>query len=254
MINKGFLHDFVSEFSPVLVTYNALIYAYCSSNRVDEAVRILRGMPEMGLSPDSVKITRSSSLPYSVTFSVFLNGLDKKAWTRETKERVLHWIYDMVLSVPTNLAYDTLIENCSINEFKSLVGLVKGFCIKGLENAYDTMLQWNYKPDGAAYNMYTEMVHYGFASHVLSVLTLIDALYNKRMGNELSWVIQNTLRSCNLNDSELKAMARIDGMKGKIDALLNVLAEKVMDGLLLNGGKCLIGAAPNYKGLPSHEG
>ncbi|XP_057444149.1 pentatricopeptide repeat-containing protein At5g39710-like [Lotus japonicus] len=336
MINKGFLPDIVRETSPSLVAYNALIYGYCSLDRAEEAVGLLRGMVEMSLSPDTVsyslvisgfcriwemkkaydmkddmydqegiseldEITYSSLmeglsdevaytslvnayldegdyfkvaqlndelanydytyLPNIVSFSVYFNGLGRKAWTRETNACLLRHIYSCS-TVPIDSIYDTLIENCSNNEFDSLVELVEGFCRRGLENAYDTMLQWNYKPDGAfynlfilehcncdnvhkAYNMYMEMVHYGFASHMLYVLTLIKSLSREQMDNEVSWVIQNTLRSCDLNDSELhNALMEIDIKGNEVGTLINVLAEKAIDGLLLNGGKCLIGSGP----------
>ncbi|XP_057422125.1 pentatricopeptide repeat-containing protein At5g39710-like [Lotus japonicus] len=349
IMKKGFLPDFVCKFSPSLVTYNALIYGCCSLGRVEEAVGIMRGMVEMGLSPDDVsyslvisgflrtgemkrafdmfhekemnengkywqhglfdiysslmdgdlfdevmytslintyldeaewlkvvklydEMSSHSDLPYSLTYILLLNGLDKKAWTRETKKNVLNWIYGMFWHmesyIPTYLTYDILIENCSDNEFKNVVGLVKSLYMRDVENieaekAYDTMLQWNYKADGTvcnllifehcrcdndnvhkAYNMYKEMVHYGFASHMLSVLALIKALSQKGMDSELNWVIQNVLRSCDLNGSELhKALNEIDIKKDKIDALMNVLAEKAMDCLLLNGGKCSYASA-----------
>ncbi|XP_057456289.1 pentatricopeptide repeat-containing protein At5g39710-like [Lotus japonicus] len=342
MIHKGFLPDFFTRFSPSLVTCNALIHGLSFFGRAEEALEILRGMPEMGLFPDTVSYTAvvsgfcqigelrkaydlkmemdemltsdtSDVRPLSgdvlrsliteegdlldevnytsvinaycadgevvkaeklldelthydvrrcVIYDVFVNGLDKKARTKEAKEMLLGWVFYMWWSTWPTLTFDTLIENCSNNEFKSLVELVKGLRTRDLENAaasvMNTVFQWNYKPDGAvynflivehcrcknvdkAYNMYTEMVHYGIAPHMFSVLALIHVLYCDDRYNEMSWVIQNTLRSSNLNDSELhKLLNEIGISKGKFkeDALFNVLAEIAMDGLLLNGGKC----------------
>ncbi|XP_057438861.1 pentatricopeptide repeat-containing protein At5g39710-like [Lotus japonicus] len=329
--------DFVSAFSPSLVTYNALIHGYCFLGRLQEALGILRGMPQMGLSPDGVSynavisalcrirelgkafdlkfemdeksigpldedtneslmeplsdedtysslmneyfaqgnLEKAYALEFDmdhdrymlpcVTMSVFLNGLNKKARTSEAKWILLRKIFDWCSRFPTYIIYDTLIENCSNDEFKSVVGLVKGFSKRGLVSkaarAHDTMLEGNYKPDGAvynllifdhcrclnvrkAYNMYMEMVHYGFVPHMFSALALIKALHYCGRQNEMSWVIQNTLRSCNLNEFELpKVLNEIDFPKCQINALLDVLAEIAMDGLLLDGGKCSYASA-----------
>ncbi|XP_057456347.1 pentatricopeptide repeat-containing protein At5g39710-like [Lotus japonicus] len=218
------------------------------------------------------EIAHDGYLSESVTESVFINGLSKKARTREAKEILLSMISNSCLSKTTHTTYDALIENCSNNEFKSLVELVKGFRMRGLVSeaarAHDTMLHGNHKPDGGvynflivehcrcknvdkAYNMYTRMVHYGFVPHMFSVLALIKALHRARRYNEMTWVIRNTLMSCNLYDSELlKVLNEIDVYTCQIEALLDVLAEIAMDGLLLNGGNCSYASAmidPGFK-------
>ncbi|XP_057456806.1 pentatricopeptide repeat-containing protein At5g39710-like [Lotus japonicus] len=345
MIHKGISSNFVTGFSPSLVTYNALIHGCCVLRRVEDALGILRGMAELGLSPDAVgyntvisgfckigepgkayklmlemvgkniqwldedtyeslmedlsdedtysslmneylaegnlemafefdrEVSKNGYLPSHVTYSARLNGLIKKARTTEAKMHLLCMIYNQCLTMPSYITYDTLIENCSNNEFKSVVGLVKGFIKRGLLNeaarAHDTMLHGNYKPDGAvynllifshsrslnvdkAYNMYKEMVHYGFDPHMFSVLALIKALYHVRRYDETRWVIQNTLRSCNLNDSELpKVLDEIDVRKFQIHALLSVLAEIAVDGLLLDGGKCSYASASSHRFSPT---
>ncbi|XP_057430238.1 pentatricopeptide repeat-containing protein At5g39710-like [Lotus japonicus] len=331
MRHRGFLPDFVIQFSPSLVTFNALIHGLCSLERVDEALGILRGMPEMGLSPDAVsyntvlfgfcqirelkkayelkvemdekiiwldeytyeslmeglsdevtyssllndyfaqgnmqkvfklerEMTRNGYLPDSVTLGVFINGLNKKATTSIAKGILLRMISSQCLTMPSYIIYDTLIENCSYVEFKSAVGLVKDFSTRGLVNeaaiAHERMHNMSVKPDGAVYNllifdhcrrgnvnkayeMYKEMVHYGFFPHMFSVLSLIHALYYDRKNSEMGWVIRNTLRSCNLNDSELhQVLNEIEVKKCKIDALLNALAKIAVDGMLLDRGKC----------------
>ncbi|XP_057450568.1 pentatricopeptide repeat-containing protein At5g39710-like [Lotus japonicus] len=330
MIQKS-LTDFVTGFSPFVVTYNALIHGYCFLGRFVEAMGILRGMAEMGLPPDAVsystviswfhrnrelgkayelkvemdekdiwwldentreslmkdlsdvdtytsvmndyfaegklemvyklhnELSESDFLSYSVKYSVLINGLHKKATTRDAKKLLLETIDLACLIIPTYIVHDILIENCSNNDFRSVVGLIKGFLTRDLvyeaARAHDTMLEGNYKLEGAVYNvliydhcrsgnvckaydMYKEMVHYGFASHMFSVLALIKALYYDGSYHEMSWVIQNTLRSCNLNDSELiEVLNEIDVRKREIDALLDVLAEVAIDGLLLDGVK-----------------
>ncbi|XP_057449933.1 pentatricopeptide repeat-containing protein At5g39710-like [Lotus japonicus] len=240
------------------VTYTSVINDYCAEGEVCKALILTDEMSKMSRYEGGH--LRTSFLDY-----VLMNGLDKKARTSAAKKSLLGLFYGWCTRPPAFI-YDTLIENCSNNEFKSMIELAKSFWMRGLKNeaasVFNTVLQWNYKPDGAvynlfivehstrlnvdkAYNMYMEMVHYGFASHMFSVLALIPALFRVERHNEIRTVIENVLRSCNLNDSELhKALGETgdDIMKGKIeieDALLNVLAKIAMDdGLLLNGGKC----------------
>ncbi|KAI9072565.1 hypothetical protein K1719_045452 [Acacia pycnantha] len=156
------------------------------------------------------------------------------------------------------MTYNTLIENCSNIEFKSVASHVKGFCMKGLMNeadqVFERMLEKNHKPNEAvynviihghckcgtvqkAYNLYQEMVHSGFNPHTVTVVALVKALNGKGMVNEMSRVIQNTLRSCRLTDAELaKVLVEINYKEGNMDAVLNVLTEMARDGLLPNGG------------------
>jgi hypothetical protein len=85
--------------------------------------------------------------------------------------------------------------------------------------------------------MYKEMVHYGFACHMFTVLALIRILQRENIVNELLWVIQNVLRSCNLNHSEiLKFLDEFNPKELGSGALFDVLAEKAKDSLFL---KCL---------------
>ncbi|XP_057453146.1 pentatricopeptide repeat-containing protein At5g39710-like [Lotus japonicus] len=224
------------------VNYTSVINAYCADGELVKADKLLD------------ELTNFGDVQEPVIYGVFINGLDKKARTREAKEMLLSLVYHNCRDPWSTLIFVTLIENCTNNEFMSLVELVKGFQKRDLVNeaasVLNTMLQGNYKPDGAvynllivehcslrnvdkAYNMYMEMVHYGFAPHMFSVLALIKTLYYDERFNEMSWVIENTLRSCNLNDSELHQVLNEIGVrkgKFKVDALLNVLAEMAMDG------------------------
>ncbi|KAK2453613.1 pentatricopeptide repeat-containing protein [Trifolium repens] len=226
---------------PDAMTYSSLIQGLCRQRKLSEAFNLFREMLGQGLSPDE---------------SVLINGLNKKARTREAKKLLLKLFYDE--SVPNDVTYDTLIENCSDNEFKSVVGLVKGFCMKGLMEEADrvlkTMHEKNFKPDGAVYNliihghcrrgnvrkaydMYREMVRCGFVSHVVTVIALIKALSKEGMIDELSSVMQNILSRCTLNDAELpKSLVEINFKEGNMDGVLIVLTEMANDGLLSNGG------------------
>ncbi|KAL9324838.1 hypothetical protein ACSQ67_005483 [Phaseolus vulgaris] len=195
-------------------------------------------------------------LPDDVTYSVLINGLNKKARTKEAKRLLLKLFYEE--RVPNHVTYNTLIENCSNNEFKSVVGLVKGFCMKGLMNeadqVFETMLRRNHKPNATihsliihghcrsgnvhkAYKMYTELEHCGFVSHTVAVIALVKALSREGMNDELSQVLQNVLRSCKLNDAEVaKVLVEVNFKEGNMDAVLNVLTEMAKDGLLPDGG------------------
>jgi pentatricopeptide repeat protein len=280
MVEKGILPD--------AMTYSSLIQGLCRQRKLSEAFDLFREMLGQGLSPDEVTYTslmngycvegelskalnlhdemmQKGFLPDVVTYSVLINGLNKKARTREAKKLLLKLFYDE--SVPNDVTYDTLIENCSDNEFKSVVGLVKGFCMKGLmeeaDRVFKTMHERNFKPDGAVYNliihghcrrgnvrkaydMYREMVRCGFVSHVVTVIALIKALSKEGMIDELSSVMQNILSRCTLNDAELpKSLVEINFKEGNMDGVLIVLTEMANDGLLSDGGdySCALASA-----------
>ncbi|XP_057448454.1 pentatricopeptide repeat-containing protein At5g39710-like [Lotus japonicus] len=242
------VHISLMEDLSYLDPYSSLINGYLAEGNFQVAYTFYCEMLRLGYSSDFD------------SYCLFMNGLSKKARTRDAKEYLLFMIYDQCFRMPSYVTYDILIENCSNNEFKSLVELVKDLRSRGLMNeaakAHDTMLEGNYKPDGAVYNllifehcrclnvdkaydMYKEMMHYGFAPHMFSLIALINALHYVQMYNEKSWVIESTLRSCNLNDSELrKVLNKINVKERSIYPLLEVLAEIAMDGLLLDGGKC----------------
>lgn len=195
-------------------------------------------------------------LPDVVTYSVLINGLNKQARTREAKRLLLKLFYDE--SVPSDVMYNTLIENCGNIEFKSAVALIKGFCMKGLMNeadrVFESMLQRNHNPDEAAYNviihghcrggniqkahdLYKEMVKIGFVPHTVTVIALVKALFMVGKTDELSQVITNILRSCKLTDAELaKVLVEINHKEGNMDAVFNVLTEMAKDGLLPKSG------------------
>lgn len=231
---------------PDEVTYTSLINAYCVEGELSKALRLHNEMMQKGFLADDV------------TYSVLINGLNKKARTNEAKRLLLKLFYEE--SVPNDVTYNTLIENCNNNEFKSAVGLVKGFCMKGLmseaDRVFKTMLQKNHKPNAAIYNLiihghcrsgnvhkafvlYMDLEHCDFVSHTVTVIALIKALAREGMNDELSRVLQNVLRSCKLNDAEVaKVLVEVNFKEGNMDAVLNVLTEMAKDGLLPDGGKC----------------
>ncbi|MCH80353.1 pentatricopeptide repeat-containing protein [Trifolium medium] len=85
-----------------------------------------------------------------------------------------------------------------------------------------------------AYNIYKEMVNSGFACHMFTVFALVTTLEKEKMVNVLRWVIENILRSCNLNDSEIgKFRNEFNPEEPDSEALFDVLAEKAKDGLFL---------------------
>ncbi|KAJ4716362.1 Pentatricopeptide repeat-containing protein [Melia azedarach] len=266
--------------SPDTVTYSSLIQGLCDQRRITEACELFQEMLSSGLPPDEVTYTtlinayctegdihkalhlhdemiQNGFLPDVVTYSVLINGLNKQARTREAKRLLLKLFYEE--SVPSDLIYNTLIENCTSVEFKSVVALLKGFCMKGLMNeadrVFESMLQRNHKPNEAvydviihghskaghvqkAYDLYKEMVRSGFVPHSVTIIALVKALLIAGMNGELSQVIENTLKSCRLTDAELsKVLVEINHKEGNIDGVLNVLTEMAKDGLLPNGGR-----------------
>jgi pentatricopeptide repeat protein len=186
---------------------------------------------------------------------VLINGLNKQARTREAKRLLLKLFYDE--SIPNGITYDTLIESCSDIEFKSVVALIKGFCMKGLMNeadqVFESMIKRNQKPNEAVYNviihghcrdgnvhkahkLYKEMVDFGFIPHTVTIIALVKALYSEGMDEQLNLVIRDILRSCKLSDAELsKALVQINHKEGNIDAVFNLLTEMAKDGFLPSG-------------------
>ncbi|KAJ0010926.1 hypothetical protein Pint_34459 [Pistacia integerrima] len=262
------------------ITYSTLIQGLCDKRRLAEACNLFQEMLNSGLAPDEITYTtlinayctegdiskafhlhdemiQKGFLPDVVTYSVLINGLNKRARTKEAKRLLLKLFYHE--SVPTDVTYNTLIENCSNIEFKSVVALLKGFCMKGLMNeadqVFESMLQRNHKPNEAVYDiiihghssggnvqkgyeLYKEMVHSGFVPHTVTIIALVKALFMAGMNEELSLVVGNTLRSCRLTDAELaKVLVEINHKEGNMDAVLNVLTEMAKDGLLPNSGR-----------------
>ena len=138
------------------------------------------------------EMVQKGFLPDVVTYSVLINGLNKQARTREAKGFCSSCSNDE--SVPSDVTYNTLTENCSNIEFKSAVALIRGFCMKGLMNeadrVFESMLQRNYNPIEAVYNviihghcrggnvqkafdLYKEMVNSGFVPHTVTVIALV---------------------------------------------------------------------------------
>ncbi|KAK3195713.1 hypothetical protein Dsin_027023 [Dipteronia sinensis] len=272
MVEKGI--------SPDAITYSALIQGLCYQGGLTEACDLFQEMLSIDLPPDEISYTtlinaycaegdiktalhlhdemiQKGFLPDVVTYSVLINGLNKQARTREAKRLLLKLFYND--SVPSDVTYNTLIENCSNIEFKSVVALIKGFCMKGLMNeadqVFESMLQRNHKPNEAvydviihghckggnvkkAYDLYKEMVSLGFVPHTVTIIALVKALFSEGMSEELSQVIENTLRSSRLTDAELaKVLVEINHKEGNMDAVFNVLTEMAKDGLLPNSGR-----------------
>ncbi|KAG5548102.1 hypothetical protein RHGRI_013708 [Rhododendron griersonianum] len=223
-------------------TYTSLINAYCMEGDIKSALHLHDEMMKKGFLPDVV------------TYNVLINGLSKQARTREAKQLLFKLYYEE--SIPNDVTYDILIENCSSSEFKNVVALIKGFCMQGLMNeadrVFESMVQRKYKPDEAVYNiiihghcrggnvqkafdLYNEMVRYGFVPHTVSVIALIKELFKEGRSEDLSHVIGNTLRSCRLTDAELaKVLVEVNHKEGNMTAVLNVLSEMAKDGLLPN--------------------
>ncbi|GKU99344.1 hypothetical protein SLEP1_g12207 [Rubroshorea leprosula] len=265
--------------SPDTITYSSLINGLSELGRLHEACNLFQEMVDLGLCPDEFSYTslingycregdisealdlhnemvRKGLFPDVVTYSVLINGLNKLARTREAKRLLLKLFYEG--SVPNDVTYDTLIENCSNIEFKSVVGLLKGFCMKGLMNeadrVFESMLQKKNKPDESVYNviihghcrggdvrkaydLYREMVNSGFIPHTVTVIALVRALFMDGKNDELNQVIKNTLRSSRLTDAELaKVLVEINHKEGNMDVVFYMLTEMAKDGLLPNSG------------------
>ncbi|XAR59474.1 hypothetical protein NMG60_11015322 [Bertholletia excelsa] len=232
------------DMPPDECTYTTLINAYCEVGDIRSALHLHNEMIKKGFLPDVV------------TYNVLINGLRKQARTREAKQLLFKLYYKE--SIPNDITYDTLIENCSNAEFKNVTALMKGFCMQGLMNeadrVFETMLRRSYKPDEAVYNviihghcrggnlqkafgLYKEMVNYGLVPHTVTVITLIKKLFKEGRSDDVSLVLENTLRSCRLTEAELaKVLVEINNKEGNMNAAFNVLAEMAKDGLLPSCG------------------
>ncbi|OUZ99809.1 Pentatricopeptide repeat [Macleaya cordata] len=275
MINKGIVLD--------VITYSSLIQGLCEQRRLNEACELFQEMLSSGLPPDEFTYTtlingfciegnvkkalhlhdemiKKGFLPDVVSYSVLINGLSKQARSREAKQLLFRLLYEG--SVPLDVTYDILMGHCSNSEFKSVVALIKSFCMKGLmkeaDEVFQSMIKKSWKPDEAAYNviihghcrggnvskalgLYKEMVDSGFVPNTVSVIALIRALFDEGMNEELGQVIQNVLRSCRLNDAEIaKVLVEINHKEGNMDVVFNVLTEMAKDGLLPNSGKPVV--------------
>ena len=75
----------------------------------------------------------------------------------------------------------------------------------------------------------------GFLVHTVTVIALVKALHKEGMVDELSSIIDNVLRSCELSEAEqAKVLVEINHREGNMDVVLDVLAEMAKDGFLPN--------------------
>ncbi|KAJ4975202.1 hypothetical protein NE237_000308 [Protea cynaroides] len=236
------------DLPPDQFTYMTLINGYCMEGDLNKALNLHDEMIQKGLLPDVV------------TYSVLINGLSKQARTREARKFLFRLFYDE--SVPSDVTYDTLIDHCRNAESKSMIALIKSFCMKGLmdeaDQVFESLCQRNWKPNEVAYNviihghsrggnvrkafaLYEEVVRLGFIPNTITVLALIKALFNEGMNNELNQVINDVLRRCRLADAEIsKVLVEINHKEWNMDAVFSVLTEMAKDGLLPNSGETTI--------------
>ncbi|GAU12853.1 hypothetical protein TSUD_73400 [Trifolium subterraneum] len=194
---------------PYEVAYTSLMNAYLDQGKLDDAKRLL------------FDVRHFTSMPSSVLYSVIINGLDNKARTTQVNKYLLRSNYQICLDRPILEYHSTMVENSSHDHDGIVYNL---FIFAHCKHSYVD----------EAYIMYKEMVHNGFACHMFTVFALVRTLERGNMVNELLWVIQNVLRSCNLNDSEIvKFLNEVNPNEPESEALFDVLAEKVKDGLFL---------------------
>jgi len=191
-------------------------------------------------------------LPDVVTYSVLINGLSKSARTKEA-QRLLFKLYHED-PVPANIKYDALMHCCRKAEFKSVLALLKGFCMKGLmdeaDKVYQSVLDRNWKLDGSVYGVlihghcrggnvmkalsfHKQMLQYGFPQNSTSTISLIRGLFEKGMILEADKVTQQLLNCCSLADAEAsKALIDLNMKEGNVDAVVDILHDMARDGLL----------------------
>uniref|UniRef100_A0A0A9DDM5 Pentacotripeptide-repeat region of PRORP domain-containing protein n=1 Tax=Arundo donax TaxID=35708 RepID=A0A0A9DDM5_ARUDO len=267
MLEKGVLPD--------AITYSSLIRGLCEKRRLNDACALFENMIKLGLQPDEFTYTslidghckegnvekalslhdemiKRGVLPDVVTYSVLINGLSKSARTKEAQRLLFKLYYED--PVPANIKYDALMHCCSKAEFKSVLALLKGFCMKGLMNeadkVYQSMLDRNWKLDGSVYSVlihghcrgrnvmkalsfHKQMLQCGFAPNSTSTISLIRGLFEDGTTVEAGQVIKELLNCCSLVDAEAsKALIDLNWKEGDVDAVVDVLHGMTMDGLL----------------------
>lgn len=202
------------------------------------------------------EMIKKGILPDVVTYSVLINGLNKAARTKEAKRLLFRMYYEE--SIPENIKYDALMDCCTKAGFKSVVSLLKGFCMKGLiseaDKVFELMLERKWKPDGAVYSilirghcrggnvqkaleLHKEMIQAGFVPNASSSISLVKSLSEEGMNVELNKVTQELLRGCSLSDAETsKDLVDLNLKEGNMELVLNALNGMAKDGLLPNVG------------------
>ncbi|BBN67477.1 Tetratricopeptide repeat-like superfamily protein [Prunus dulcis] len=211
-----------------------------STNReLESAFRMKLEMMDKGVSLDAVT--------YSSLIQVVCQQR-RLAQTREARRLLLNLFYEE--SLPDDVTYITLIENCTNGEFKSAAALG---LMKEAHLVFETMIERKHKRNEAvyhviihghckggnvikAYNLYKEMLHSGFVPHTVMVIGLVKALFTEGMNNELSQVIGNTLRNCQLSDAECAKLPVAINHKEGIWMKFLMCLMIAKNGLLSNSG------------------
>ncbi|KAJ1701274.1 hypothetical protein LUZ63_001053 [Rhynchospora breviuscula] len=133
------------------LTYRSLIDCHCQNGDLKSAL-LLHG-----------KVIKRGALPDGVTNNVLIKSLSKlarmkqaeRALNKET-EKLLYKAQEKKL-MHDSPNYNVIIEHCTKAGFKSVLSLLKGFCMNGLMDEADKvlhlMLERKWKPDASVYSM-----------------------------------------------------------------------------------------------------
>ncbi|KAJ6791212.1 pentatricopeptide repeat-containing protein [Iris pallida] len=266
--------------SPDAFMHSSLIRGLCEANRLDDAYDLFKEMLDLGLRPDEFTYTtlihghckqgdvkkalllhdemvKKGILPDVVTYNVLINGLSKIGRMKEARRLLFRLYYEE--QVPDKITYDTLVDCCDKVELKSVVSLVKSFCMQGLMDEADRVFdsieeRTGMKPNEAAYNvlihghcrggnvrkalsLYKEMMEQDFVPSAISTISLIRGLSDEGMSVEVNQVIHKLMASCLLSDAETsKILVEVNHKDGNMEAVLDVLTEMAKDGLLPASG------------------
>ncbi|KAG1366499.1 putative pentatricopeptide repeat-containing protein [Cocos nucifera] len=272
---RNTIEEFLADISRSGVTlnvysYNILIRRFCSWG-------VLKGEFEMAFQLNQEMVAKGV-LPDAITYSSLFRGLCE---VRRLDNA--HELFERMLSLglhPVEFTYTTLIHgHCQEGdikkalllhdemikkgilpdgEFKSVVSLLKGFCMKGLMNeadkVFELILERKWKPNEVVYSvlihghcrggnvqkaldLYKKMILAGFAPNPTSTISLINGLSEEGMDEEMNHVIQTLLGGCPLINAETsKVLVEVNRKDGNMEAVFNTLTEMAKDGLLPNGG------------------
>ncbi|CAL9022196.1 unnamed protein product [Prunus brigantina] len=178
--------------SPHVLSYSIIITGFCRHQELESTFRMKLEMMDKGVSPDAV------------TYSSLIQGVCQQRRLGESCD-----LFQEMLSMgmpPDEFTYTTLINAyCGLMKeahlvFETMIERKH----KRNEAVYDVIIHGHCKGGNVikAYNLYKEMLHSGFVPHTVMVIGLVKALFTEGMNNELSQVIGNTLRNCQLSDAE----------------------------------------------------
>ncbi|KAJ3705657.1 hypothetical protein LUZ61_009362 [Rhynchospora tenuis] len=171
---------------PGKIMYASLVDAFCKARKLFNAQEVFVEMLESGLQLNELtyrtlidchcqngdlksalflhgKVIKKGALPDGVADNVLIKSLSKLARVKEAERALNKETENLLYKVQSQKLmhdspdYNVIIEHCTKAGFKSVVSLLKGFCMNGLMDEADKvlhlMLERKWKPDASVYSM-----------------------------------------------------------------------------------------------------